>query len=175
MTGSPRIPPPASDAGVPKYGTPIDHAVAAFARSVRRDSDLDPRLAEIVRLRCARHHDCRLCRSLRTAGSGLDESAADKIDDYEGSDLDERAKAALRLTDAVIVDPRALTEQVAAGIRELLSPAEIAGILLHVVKFSQQKASVALRIEPAPRDGLSVLTVDGSGTAHVHAPAEPRE
>jgi hypothetical protein len=165
MSDHPRIPLP-TGAG-PKYGTSVDHAVAAFAASVRRDQAVDARLTELVRLRCARHHDCRLCRSLRTEGSGVDEDAAAKIDAYETSDLDERAKAALRLTDAVILGPSELTDAVAADIRDQLTPEEIAEILLLVVKYSQQKASVALRIEPAPRDGLSVLTVDAEGVGRV--------
>lgn len=168
MSEAPRIPLP-TDPSVPKYGTAIDFAVETFAISARKAQSSDPRIVELVRLRCASHHDCRLCRSLRTDDSGIDEDDVAKIDDYEASDLDEREKAALRLTDGMIIDPRGVTGDVAARIRALLTPREIAEILLVIVKYSQQKASVALRIEPAPRDGLSVLTVDAEGRGRVGA------
>lgn len=169
MSG-PRIPLP-TDASVPKYGTPIDHAVAAFAAAVVRQRALDPATTELVRLRCARVHDCRLCRSVRDveAADDVDEATAAKIDHYETSDLDERAKVALRLTDAMILDPASADERLRADARRLFSEAEIAELLLDVVKWSQQKASVALRIEPAPRDGLSELRFDERGRASVGA------
>lgn len=166
MGESPRIPLP-TDPSVPKYGTAIDFAVESFAVAARKAQSSEPRIVELVRLRCASHHDCRLCRSLRTDDSGVDEADVRKIDDYENSDLDDRAKAALLLTDGMIIDPRGVTAAVAARIREHLSPREIAELLLLIVKYSQQKASVALRIEPAPRDGLSVLTVDADGRGRV--------
>lgn len=159
----PRIPLP-TDPSVPKYGTPIDYAVAAFAAAAMRSDLLDPVLTELVRLRCARVHDCRLCRSLRTVpADDLDETTAAKIDHYETSDLPERAKVALRLTDAVILDPAAAGPELRAAARQHFSPAEIAELLLDVVKWSHQKASVALRIEPPPREGLTRLQFDESG------------
>lgn len=171
---SSRIPLP-TDTSQPKYGTPIDHAVADLAAAQMRQHVLDPALTELVRLRCARVHDCRLCRSVRNVDADdLDEETASKIDSYETSDLDERAKVALRLTDAMILDPSS-----AAGLRdkalEVFTEAEIAELLLDVVKWSQQKASVALRIEEPPRDGLSELRFDANGRASVGAALVSRE
>ena len=40
----------------------------------------------------------------------------------------------------------------------------IAELLLDVVKWSVQKALVAVRIEPAPGDGLTVMAADADGT-----------
>jgi hypothetical protein len=167
MTGAPRIPLP-TDSSVPKYGTPIDFAVAEFAAAVVRQRALDPALTELVRLRCARVHDCRLCRSVRNVDAGgVDEDTAAKIDDYESSDLDERVKVALRLTDAMILDPSSADTALRVDARRLFSEAEIAELLLDVVKWSQQKASVALRIEIPPREGLSELRFDQQGRATI--------
>lgn len=124
MTGAtePRIPLP-TDPSVPKYGTPIDYAVADFAAAAVRSDRLDPVLTELVRLRCGRVHDCRLCRSLRTVSADeLDEATAAKIDHYESSDLPERAKVALRLTDAVILDPAGAGPELRAAASERFSP-----------------------------------------------------
>ncbi|MFW6773918.1 carboxymuconolactone decarboxylase family protein [Nocardioides sp. CPCC 205120] len=168
MSGAPRIPLP-SDPRVPKYGTPVDHAVAAFAGTAMRQRALDPVLTELVRLRCARVHDCRLCRSVRdvAAADELDEATAAKVDHHAASDLPPRAKAALMLADAVILDPASAGPELRAAVRRHLSEAEIAEVLLDVVKWSQQKASVALRIEVPPREGLSELRFDEAGDAAV--------
>ncbi|WZH52463.1 MAG: hypothetical protein PIR53_00330 [Nocardioides alkalitolerans] len=173
MSG-PRIPLP-TDPSVPKYGTPVDHAVADFAGTAMRQRHLDPVVTELVRLRCARVHDCRLCRSVRDvdAVDDLDEATAAKIDAWPTSDLPDRAKAALRLTDAVILDPASAGPDLRAEVRRHFSEAEIAELLLDVVKWSQQKASVALRIEVPPRDGLSELRFDDAGQASVGSALSP--
>ena len=159
-----RIGPP-TNAG--RYGTELDRAMHAFERAAVRLQGVDPLTTELVRLRCARIHDCRRCRSVRDDAAleaGFDEALGAKIDDYEGSDLSPRHKAALRLTDAMIlggpIDP-ALREDVRAHFSE----AEIAELLLDVVKWSVQKALVALRIEPAPSPGaLTRMAADAGGT-----------
>ena len=51
-----RIGPP-TQAG--RYGTELDAAMAAFEKAVVRADALDPLTTELVRLRCARIHDCR--------------------------------------------------------------------------------------------------------------------
>ncbi|MDT9591636.1 hypothetical protein RDV89_01060 [Nocardioides zeae] len=166
---APRIPLP-TDRSQPKYGLPIDHAVARFAAAVVRRDALDPTITELVRLRCARVHDCRLCRSVRdVAATEVDEELAAKVDHHETSDLPERAKVALRLADAVILAPTTADARLREDARRHFSESEIAEILLDVVKWSQQKASVALRIEVAPREGLSELRFDGDGNASVGA------
>lgn len=173
-TESPRIPLP-SDPTVPKYGTPIDFAVAEFAATVRRVQTMEARTAELVRLRCASLHDCRRCKSLRTPGTGLDEETISQLDHHtvDQSGFSRRELAAIDLVDAMLVHPTTLAPERVSRIRSELSPDEIAWILLSIVKFSQQKASVALRIEPAPQDGLSVLDIGPDGLARVGATLNP--
>ena len=111
---SARISPPTGSA---RYGTPLDRAMRDFERAVVRIDGVDPITTELVRLRCARVHDCRRCSSMRDDAalrSGFDEALGAKIDDYERSDLSPRHKAALRLADAMILTPGAI-EAVAAG------------------------------------------------------------
>jgi hypothetical protein len=164
----PRIPLP-DDPTVPKFGTPIDFAVAEFAASVRREQTIDARTAELVRLRCASYHDCRRCKSLRTPDTGLDEETISKLDhdlDAE-SGFSRREFAALQLVDAMLVHPATLTPEFVSSTQAELSPGEISWILLAIVKFSQQKASVALRIEPAADEGLRALDIGSDGLARV--------
>lgn len=63
--------------------------------AVGRMRALDPVTSEIVRLRGARQHNCRLCKSLREAGAleaGATESDYDGIDDFENSNLSNGTK-----------------------------------------------------------------------------------
>ena len=96
----------AAPTGTARYGTPLDYAMRDFERAVVRIDGVDPITTELVRLRCARVHDCRRCRSVRddaALDAGFDEELGAKIDDYERSDLEPRHKAALRLADAMIL------------------------------------------------------------------------
>ena len=146
-----------------RYGTELDDAMHAFERSVVRIHGVDPVTTELVRLRCARIHDCRRCRGVRDDAAleaGFDEELGAKIDRYETSDLSARHKAALRLADAMILG----TPVDRADARAHFSETEIAELLLDVVKWSVQKPLVALRIEPAENDGtLTRMRADETG------------
>ena len=103
----------------------LPHAYEEFAATVVRRNSVDPMITELVRLRCAHYHDCRLCGSVRLVDAvraGLDEQVVSTIDSYETSDFDPRWKAALRLTDAVIVDPTGVGPELAAQLRSFLEP-----------------------------------------------------
>lgn len=173
MSATPtRIPPPSGTEG-PWYGTDIDVAIDDFSAAAVRSSSVDPITTEVVRLRCARYHDCRLCQSLRyepALDAGLDEQLAAKVDVYEASDLDEHLKAALRLTDAVIVDPRRVDPALRAQLHEHFTDEQIAELMLDIVKWSFQKVLVALQLEAPVRPGLSVLAFDERGDARIGEP-----
>ena len=172
MSQPPRIPPPSGPG--PRYGTDLDHACVAFESAVVLLDGVDPLTTEIVRLRCARYHDCRRCRSVRLEAAleqGFDEEWGAKIDRWETSDLDERYKAALALTDAIIMAPHAIDPALRQRVRAHFSDAEIAEICLDVMKWSVQKVLVALRIEPAAADDhLSRLTFDEQGRFLIGGP-----
>jgi alkylhydroperoxidase family enzyme len=137
----------------------IRELVDQYAAAVMRTDQLDPVTTELVRLRCARTHHCRICQTLRLADArdaGVDDSMTDKIDDYERSDLPERAKLALRITDAMIGLPGELTSETIAHARRLFTPAELAELCLDIVKWSVQKVHVATGTDGA--DGVEVGT-----------------
>ena len=93
-----------------------------------------------------------------------------KIDRWEVSDLDERYKAALALTDAIIMAPGAIDPTVRQRVRAHFTDVEIAEICLDVMKWSVQKVLVALRIEPAAADELSRLSFDEQGRFLIGGP-----
>lgn len=156
----------AADPAQPRRPSDLDLEVYAFSAAIVRQRALDPLLTEMVRLRCARVHDCRLCQSLRTDAAldaGLDREMDGKIDFYEGSDLDERTKVALRFTDAMIMTPGQVSAELRDQVREQFTDAEVAELAFDIVKWSQQKVLVSLRIEAPPREGLTLMSFDDQG------------
>ena len=135
----------------------------AYQATVVRGSALDPVTTELVRLRCARTHHCRICQTLRLAdarAAGVDEAVTAKVDFYERSDLPERAKVALRVTDAFITRPDLLSDVAAGQARASFGPAELASLALDIAKWSTQKIHVALGT-----DGAGRLVTDANGVA----------
>ena len=143
----------------------------AYQATVVRGSALDPVTTELVRLRCARTHHCRICQTLRLAdarAAGVDEAVTAKVDFFERSDLPERAKVALRVTDAFITRPDLLSDVAAGQARASFGPAELASLALDITKWSTQKIHVALGTDGADRlvtdaDGVALFGFDSDG------------
>ena len=170
---APRLPADELTPGVAQDG-PLENAIAEFATSVVRAKSVDPLVTELVRLRCAQVHDCRLCGSLRNREAldeGFDEEMQRKIGGYENSDFSPAIKAALRLCDAMILSPAFADDALKKELEAHYSSQQIAEICLDVVKWSQQKALVALRTEAPPWDTTNVLTFDEQGNPGFGGPA----
>jgi alkylhydroperoxidase family enzyme len=149
-------------------GEPVDLLLNGFAPMVGARRALDPVVTEVVRLRGAVQHNCRLCKSLRE-GAALDaggtESMYSDIERYEESTLlDARQKAALRFVDALIWTPSAIPAGAAAGVREHFTDEEALELTLDVMRNATNKIAVALAAD-APRvpEGTEryLLGVDG--------------
>lgn len=149
--------------------------LSAYQDAIVRSRHLDPVTTELVRLRCARQHDCRICQSLRydeARASGATDDVTAQIDHYETSDLSERHKVALRLVDAVIWRPADITDDLARQVHEQFTDAEIAEILVDITKWSTQKIHVTLGTDgtdrvPLDDTGIALLSFDESGAARV--------
>lgn len=125
-----------------------------FLPAVARMRALDPITSELVRLRGAAQHNCRLCKSLRE-GTALDaggsETLYDEIDRFESSSLlDDRVKAALRYADALIWTPAHLAADDAAEVRSRFSDAEAVELTFDIMRNASNKIAVALGAD-APR------------------------
>jgi len=157
---------------------PVETAIGNFANAVVRARTVDPLTTEIVRLRCAQIHDCRICGSLRiqdALDAGFDEAMQRKIARYEDSDFPPAVIAALRLCDAIIMRPDWATPELKAELHAWFSDEQIAEICLDVMKWSQQKALVALRMEKPPWDVTTVLTFDQRGAPIFGGPVPNNE
>jgi len=152
--------------------------MSAYQDAVVRSTYLDPVTTELVRLRCARQHDCRICQTLRLADAadlGLDADMAAKVDHYEQSDLAERHKIALRIVDAFIWLPTGITDDLVERAHEHFTDAELAELLLDITKWSTQKIHVALGTDgadavPKNEQGLSFFGFDDLGQVTGYSP-----
>jgi alkylhydroperoxidase family enzyme len=128
---------------------------------------LDPVTSELVRLRGARQHQCRLCKSLRNrsaivAGASDDMFAA--VDNYETSGLSPRHRAALALTDAMIWTPAHLDPAMVEEVRIHFSPVEAVALVLWVTRNASNKIPVSLAADEANiTEGVEIYDIDETG------------
>jgi len=139
----------------------------AFMRTVAQMEVLDPLTTEIVRLRGARAHQCRLCqsiRSVRAANDGADESLYDAIDHFETSALAARHKVALRVVDAFVWQPLASPPELASQVASSFSRDETVEILFDIVRNAANKIAVLFGAdEPHVSEGVEYYDIDAAG------------
>ena len=147
---------------------PSDAVFNGFLPTVARLRGLDALTSEVVRLRGAAQHNCRLCKSLRETtalDAGGSETLYGDIEHFEAStQLTDRCKAALRYVDALIWSPGRIDRGVAAGVRAQFSDAEAVELTFDVMRNASNKVAVALggdapRVEHGTEQYL--LDVDG--------------
>lgn len=147
---------------------PADALLNGFAPAVARLNELDPVTTEVVRLRGAAQHNCRLCQSLRE-GHALDAGGTEElygqIERYESAEgLTDAHKAALRYVDALIWSPSQISPEVASGVRRHFSETQAWELTLDVMRNASNKMAVALAAD-APRvsEGTERFMVDDDG------------
>ncbi|WP_343571929.1 carboxymuconolactone decarboxylase family protein [Mycobacterium sp.] len=147
---------------------PSDLVFNTFLPTVARLRELDALTAEVVRLRGATQHNCRLCTSLRETtalDAGGTETLYEDIARFEEStQLTDRHKAALRYADALIWSPGSIGADVAAGVHKHFCAAEAVELTLDVMRNASNKIAVALAGDaPRVEQGTEryLLDVDG--------------
>jgi alkylhydroperoxidase family enzyme len=142
-------------------------ALEDFMRVVAREGALDPVTTELVRLRGAALHQCRLCQSrlsVRALDAAGDSAPFVAIDDFERSALDPRQKAALRLTDAVLTQPAEIDDPLVAAVHRSFTGAESTEIVLDVVRNAANKIAVAFAADaPQVTTGIEFFDIDANG------------
>src|SRR6201998_4758269 len=147
---------------------PSDAVVNDFLPAVARMRALDPVTSELVRLRGAAQHNCRLCKSLRE-GTALDaggsETLYDDIEDFAKSPLlDARAKAALRYADGLIWTPAHLAVDDAAEGRSGYSETEAVELTFDIMRNASNKVAVSLGADaPRVERGTERYLLDADG------------
>lgn len=142
--------------------------LAEFVPKVAMLRKLDPVTTELVRLRGAAAHHCRLCQSLRE-GKALDAGGSEElygdIEDFENSArLTKQQKAALRYVDALVWTPSQIPAEVARAVRKNFSEGQAVELTLDVMRNATNKIAVALAAD-APRvaTGTERYLIDDDG------------
>ena len=127
---------------------PTDALLNGFLPAVARMRGLDPVTTEVVRLRGAAQHNCRLCKSRRETNAldaGGTEDLYGEIEQYESADgLTDAHKAALRFVDALIWTPSQIGADVAAGVHEHFSEDQAFELTWDVMRNAANKIMVSL-------------------------------
>ncbi|OBF10343.1 carboxymuconolactone decarboxylase family protein [Mycobacterium sp. 852002-10029_SCH5224772] len=147
---------------------PSDLVFNDFLIAVARMRALDPVTSELVRLRGAAQHNCRLCNSLREGGAldaGGSETLYEEIERFESSGLlDGRAKAALRYADALIWTPARLVADDIAEVRARFSEAESVELTFDIMRNASNKVAVSLGADaPRVESGTERYLIDAEG------------
>lgn len=125
-----------------------------FLPGVAELRELDPVTTEVVRLRGAAQHNCRMCTARRESDAfdaGATEALHEQIAWYDtSSELTERHKAALRYADALIWTPATIESDVAAGVLEHFSAAEAFELTVDVMHNAANKIAVSLAADAVP-------------------------
>jgi alkylhydroperoxidase family enzyme len=147
---------------------PMDALLNGFIPAVARLRQLDPLTTEVVRLRGAVQHNCRLCKSRRDTAAldaGGSEDLYGQIEQYESAEgLTEAHKAALRYVDALIWSPSSIEQEVAKGVLEHYSESEALELTLDIMRNACNKIMVALGADaPLVEEGTELFLIDADG------------
>ena len=142
-------------------------ALEALMPEIARLVALDPMTTELIRLRGARAHQCRVCKSLRNVRAveaGGSESFFDQIDAYERSSFSEPHKVALRLVDALLWRPGDFPAGLAEQVHAHYTPEQVLEIALDVTRNALNKFAVAMGVDGiGVGDGIGYYDTDDRG------------
>ena len=142
-------------------------ALFDYMRTVARMKALDPVTSELVRLRGAAAHDCRICKSRLSVQAVEALGSAEPFTSVVSSqptELSDRHAVALAFVDAIIVQPTELDPATVAKVHAHFSPAEVHEMLHDVVRNSANKFAVAVGGDAAVVDeGFEYYDIDAAG------------
>jgi hypothetical protein len=132
-----------------------------FLLEVAKLSALDPVTSELVRLRGARAHDCRLCESRRSV-SAIDQAGrTDLFDDEDPSGISDAQALALQVVDAFVWRPIQWPPGLGEQIVDALGPAAATELTLDLVRNGANKIAVAFGADdPQVETGVEYYDID---------------
>lgn len=137
-----------------------------FLRAVAKMTSLDPVTSELVRLRGARAHGCRLCQSLRSrravsaaGGEGFFDPLEDDLARAAG--LSPSHFVALRVVDTFVWQPMGWDDELAGEVRSYFTPEEAVELILDVMRNAANKIAVAFGADdPHVKEGVEYYDID---------------
>jgi hypothetical protein len=134
-----------------------------FLLEVAKLTALDPVTSELVRLRGARAHDCRLCQSRRSV-SAIDLAGGSGIfDDRDPSGISDAQALALQIVDAFVWQPIQWPPGLGEQVVDALGPAAATELILDIVRNAANKIAVAFDADdPQVETGVEYYDIDVS-------------
>jgi hypothetical protein len=134
-----------------------------FLLEVAKLTALDPVTSELVRLRGARAHDCRLCQSRRNVTAIDAAGGRDVFDDRDPSGLSDAQALALQAVDTFVWQPLRWPPGLGGQVVDALGPAAATELTLDIVRNAANKIAVAFGADaPRVETGLEYYDIDVS-------------
>lgn len=137
-----------------------------FLREVAKLSRVDPVTSEVVRLRGAHAHGCRLCRSLRSRRAVLAAGGEEFFEPLAGDlesipELTYGQRTAVRVVDTFLWQPTAWSDDLTNDVRAAFSAHEAVELVLDIVRNAANKIAVAFGADaPHVADGVEYYDID---------------
>jgi hypothetical protein len=134
-----------------------------FLLEVAKLPALDPVTSELVRLRGARAHNCRLCQSRRSV-SAIDRAGrSDLFDAKDPAGVSEAQALALEVVDAFVWRPTQWPRGLGQQVVDALGPAAATELTLDIVRNAANKIAVAFNVDdPQVETGVEYYDIDVS-------------
>ena len=134
-----------------------------FLLEVAKLPGLDPVTSELVRLRGARAHDCRLCQSRRSASAIDLAGGTDLFDDRDPQGISDAQALALQVVDAFVWQATRWPSGLGQKVVDALGPAGATELTLDIVRNAANKIAVAFDVDdPQVDTGVEYYDVDVS-------------
>jgi hypothetical protein len=132
-----------------------------FLLEVAKLPALDPVTSELVRLRGARAHNCRLCQSRRNVSAIDLAGECDVFDDRDPSGISDRQALALQVVDAYVWQPIQWPTGLGEQVVDALGPAAATELTLDIVRNAANKIAVAFGADaPQVETGVEYYDID---------------
>jgi hypothetical protein len=132
-----------------------------FLLEVAKLHALDPVTSELVRLRGARAHNCRLCQSRRNVSAIDLAGGCDVFDDRDPSGISDGQALALRVVDTFVWQPLYWPPGLGEQVVDALGPAAATELTLDIVRNAANKIAVAFGADaPQVETGVEYYDID---------------
>jgi hypothetical protein len=146
-----------------------------FLLEVAKLGTMDPMTSELVRLRGARAHNCRLCQSRRNVSAIDLAGGSDLFEDPDPIDISESQALALEVVDVFVWQPLRWPLGLGERVMEALGPAAATELILDIIRNAANKIAVAFGADaPHVEAGVEYYDIDVT-TGELHYDVRPAE
>ncbi len=134
-----------------------------FLLEVAKLSALDPVTSELVRLRGARAHACRLCQSRRNVTAIDLAGGAELFEERDPAGISDTQRLALEVVDTFVWQPTRWPPGLGEQVLDALGPAASTELILDIIRNAANKIAVAFGVDaPQVETGVEYYDIDES-------------